>query len=61
MQREEIIAKLKELLAMSGNKKLRNAFTNAIRTLETTGIPAWYVLNYVLDETGIKITCKSDA
>lgn len=61
MQREEIIAKLKELLAMSGNDKLRNAFTNAIRTLETTSIPAWYVLNYVLDETGIKITCRSDA
>lgn len=60
MCRTEIIAKLNELLAISGNDKLRTAFMNAIRTLETTSIPAWYVLNYILDETGIKLTCKSD-
>ena len=61
MNREELIQKLEELLAISANEKLCNVFNNAIRTLQTTNIPAWYIMNYVLDETGFKLTCKLNA
>lgn len=61
MNREELIQKLRELLQLSTTQKQQDAFSNAIRVLETTKIPAWYIMNYVLDETGFKLTCKSDA
>ena len=61
MNRQELIQKLDELHALASNEKLRTVFSNAIRTLKTTSIPAWYVTNYVLDETGFRLNCKPGA
>ena len=61
MNREELIQKLEELYEIAANDKLKTAFENAIRTLKTTSIPAWYVANYVLDETGFRLNCKPGA
>lgn len=61
MNREELIQKLEELYNLASNEKLQTAFFNAIRTLKTTSIPAWYVTNYVLDETGFRLNCKPGA
>lgn len=61
MNREELISKLKELLQLSTTQKQQRTFSNAIHALETTNIPAWYITSYVLDETGFKLICKSNA
>lgn len=60
MNREELIQKLEDLRAMCVNKNT-TAFDNAIKALKTTSIPAWYIMNYVLDETGFKLNCNPGA
>lgn len=60
MNREELIQKLEDLRAMCVNKNT-TVFDNAITALKTTNIPAWYITSYVLDETGIKLTCRPNA
>lgn len=60
MNREELIQKLEDLRFMCVNKNT-TVFDNAIRALKTTSIPAWYITNYILDETGFKLVCKSNA
>lgn len=61
MNREELIQKLEDLRFMCVKSSSTTAFDNAIKALKTTSIPAWYIMNYVLDETGFKLNCTTGA
>ena len=61
MNREELIQKLEELRSICVKSSSATAFDNAIKALKTTSIPAWYIMNYVLDETGFRLNCNPGA